>query len=154
MSLFNNQRETNYKACLEMIEAVLQGFGLDPAASRLAEEGGAAWTFRRGSAHVYVFLSPGEKAENYLQVIAPVMRPSSDSRRDALFPRLLELNAGELTGAAFGLREGDVVLTTDRATTGLDRVEVEEMIRRIGASADHYDDLLVTEFGGSRHSDL
>jgi hypothetical protein len=67
--------------------------------------------------------------------------------------RLLELNATELTGAAFGLRENEVVLTTDRSTAGLDPVELEEMIRRVASYADHYDDTLTVEFGGTRHAD-
>ena len=71
-----------------------------------------------------------------------------------LFRRLLELNANALTQAAFGLRGEDVVLTADRSTAGLDPIEVEEMIRRVADYADHYDDALVAEFGGVRHSDL
>ena len=46
------------------------------------------------------------------------------------------------------------MLTADRSTSGLDRVEVEEMIRRIADYADQYDDALTLEFGGVRHSDL
>jgi hypothetical protein len=67
--------------------------------------------------------------------------------------RLLTLNAADLTGAAFGLRGDEVVLTTDRSTVGLDAVEVEEMIRRVSEYADHYDDALTQEFGGIRHAD-
>ena len=55
------------------------------------------------------------------------------------------------TAAAYGNEEGvrDGVLAS-----GLDRSEVEEMIRRIGEYADLYDDLLIREFGGIRHCDL
>ena len=70
-----------------------------------------------------------------------------------LLRRLLELNAGELAGAAFGLRDDEVVLTADRSTAGLDQIEVEELIRCVADYADHYDDVLTKEFGGIRHCD-
>ncbi len=152
MSLFDNKRESNLKACIEMVEAVLTDMGVDPAPARIASETGPAWALTRGSAEVFVFLSAAGEGDNYIQVIAPVMRPPAVS--DGLFSRLLELNASDLTGAAFGLRNGDVVLTTDRSTSGLDRIEVEEMIRRIGEYADHFDDTLTAEFGGVRACDL
>jgi hypothetical protein len=79
--------------------------------------------------------------------------PQEQLAAPRLLRRLLELNANELTGAAFGLRGDEVVVTTDRSTVGLDPVEVEEMIRRVSDYADHYDDALVLEFGGIRHAD-
>ncbi|MSP61617.1 MAG: YbjN domain-containing protein [Myxococcales bacterium] len=153
MSLFENPQETNLKVCVEMVEAVLAATGVNPAQARITAETGPAWALTRGSAEVYIFLSVSE-GDNYIQVVAPVLRPDSDAARDRLYVHLLELNANELTGAAFGLRGGDVVLTTDRSTIGLDRVEVEEMIRRIGEYADHFDDTLTAEFGGTRHTDV
>jgi hypothetical protein len=154
MPLFDNQQETNLKACVEMVEAVLSSMGIDPKQARSASSlTGPSWALSRGSAHVYIFLSTTSDGDNFIQIVAPVMRPDPE-RSDGLYSHLLELNANELTGAAFGLRNGDVVLTTDRSTTGLDKIEVEEMIRRIGEYADHFDDDLTSEFGGTRHSDL
>jgi hypothetical protein len=153
MSLFGNRQEANLKACEQMIEAVLEERGLDPQRSRVQSDGGPAWGMTQGSAEVYIFLSAAA-GTNFIQVVSPVMRPSAEALdAPALLRRLLELNANELTGAAFGLRDNEVILTSDRSTNGLDRVEVEEMIRRIADYADHYDDTLVSEFGGTRHSD-
>ena len=149
--LFDNRRENNMKACSEMVEAVLAALGYDVVSSRMQSDTGPAWGFSSGSASVYIFLTSGEQGDDYIQVISPVIRPGDDQR---LFPRLLELNATELTGAAFGIRDQNVVLTTDRSTSGLDRVEVEEMIRRVSEYADYYDDILTVEFGGTRYCDL
>jgi hypothetical protein len=138
-----------------MVEAVLGARGLDPGACRVQSAAGPAWGFTQGSAHIYIFLTSSGAGDNFIQVLAPVMKPTAEGLADpALLGRLLDLNANELTGAAFGLREGQVVLTTDRATDGLDRVEVDDMIRRVADYADHYDDALTAEFGGTRHSDL
>ncbi len=155
MSLFENTAETNLRACAQMVEDVLVGRGLDAERARISSDAGPAWSLRQGSAEVLVFLTPGEGGQNTIQVIAPVFRATQKALAGvALLRRLLELNAQSLTQAAFGLRGDDVVLTTDRSTVGLDRVEVDEMIRRVAEYADHYDDALVAEFGGQRHSDL
>jgi hypothetical protein len=152
MPLFDNPQEANFKACAQMVEAVLQARGLNPETSRIHSEEGPAWGLQQGSAEVYVFLSAGERGENFIQVVSPVMVPSEATFND-LMRRLLELNANDLTGAAFGLRDDEVVLTADRSTLGLDRVELEEMITRVSSYADYYDDILTVEYGGTRHAD-
>ncbi len=155
MSLFGNRQEANLKACEQMVEGVLQARGVDPQRNRIQSAAGPAWGLRQGSAEVYIFLTAGASGDNFIQVVSPVMRPSAEAAGSARFyGKLLELNANELTGAAFGLRDQEVVLTSDRSTLGLDKVEVEEMIRRVADYADHYDDALTQEFGGTRHADL
>jgi T3SS (YopN, CesT) and YbjN peptide-binding chaperone 1 len=154
MALFGNPQEANLRACELMIESVLADRGIDAERSRIQSDEGPAWGMTQGSAEVYIFLTAGHAGENFIQVVSPVMRPTADALGGpSLMRRLLELNATELTGASFGLRGDDVVLSTDRSTSGLDRVEVEEMIRRVSEYADHYDDALTLEFGGTRHSD-
>jgi hypothetical protein len=155
MSLFNNRQEANLKTCTQMVEGVLSARGLDAEGSRLHNDEGPAWNLRHGTAKVYVFLSSGVQGVNYIQVISPVMRPpAEDLASPRLFRRLLELNARELIGAAFGVRDDEVVLSADRSTGDLDSGEVEKMIRRVAEYADHYDDALVAEFGGVRHCDI
>lgn len=160
MTLFDNAAETNLRACAQMVEAALSRRNLDPAACRLdGRTASHAWRLRQGSAEVHVSLTAHGTAHggepNTIQVTAAVLRASDAALASpALFRRLLELNANGLTQAAFGVRDRDIVLTAHRSTTGLDTVEVEEMIRRIADYADHYDDALVAEFGGTRHSDL
>ena len=152
MALFGNPQESNLRACSQMIESVLTDRGLDAAGSRVKSDEGPAWSVTQGTAGIFIFLTPGRDGENFIQVVSPVVRPADEVLASPLFlRRLLELNATELTGAAFGLRGEEVVLTTDRSTTGLDRVEVEEMIRRVSQYADQYDDTLKREFGGSKH---
>ncbi len=154
MSLFGNRQEANLRSCQQMVESVLDARGVDAARSRIENAAGPAWGLTHGSAEIYIFLTNGEGQDNFIQVVSPVMRPTPESLRGpALLRRLLELNASELTGAAFGLRGDEVVLSTDRSTSGLDKVEVEEMIRRVAEYADFYDDALTLEFGGSKHTD-
>jgi hypothetical protein len=153
-SLFGNRQEANLRSCEQMVEAVLSARGVDAVRHRLASTGGPAWGLTAGSAEVFIFLTPGGDGENFIQIVAPVMTPPAEElEHPRLLRRLLELNASELTGAAFGLRGAEVVVTTDRSTVGLDPVEVEEMIRRISDYADHFDDALTLEFGGVPHAD-
>lgn len=153
-ALFGNRQEANLKSCEQMVESVLVARGLDAARHRIESEGGPAWGLTAGSAEIFIFLTAGKSGDNFIQVVAPVMTPTEEQLSGPrLFRRLLELNAGELTGAAFGLRDSEIVLTTDRSTQGLDPVEVEEMLRRVSEYADRYDDALTVEFGGTRHAD-
>ena len=74
-------------------------------------------------------------------------------REAALYKRLLEANASELVGVAFGLRDGEVVLVSERSVRDLDGSEVDALIRSVGRVADRFDDALAKEFGAQRSSD-
>jgi hypothetical protein len=159
MGLFGRKGHTNLKSACEMVEKVISDLGLDPEENRLqTEDESVAWGLMRGSAQVFIFVKPADEDEGEsfetLQIVAPVMKvPESGGNVTALYQRLLELNAQELTGVAFGLKGDTVVITTDRSTEDLDRSEVKEMILRVGYFADLYDDALVNQFGGNRFSD-
>jgi hypothetical protein len=136
----------------QLVEATLTKLGLDPRAARVREDAAQLkWTAQRGSASVLlaVLLRDGVP---HLRVIAPVLYPDP-AKREALFTRLLELNAGGLAHCAFGLVGERVVAVHERPFSGLDEGEVEHIIRQVSAVADTYDDRLVKEFGGRRASD-
>jgi len=148
-------REKNLKQTVKMVESVIRDLGLAPEQNRLEAEG-PAWGLARGSAEVFVFVNPGGEGEpgNHIQCVSPVMKiPQTPTNQLALFQRILQLNATQLTGAAFGLKGDTVVLTSDRSTIDLDPSEARDMILRVGYYADVYDDDLVNEFGGKRHAD-
>lgn len=145
------------KATREMVERVITEIGLIPDDNKLeTDDGSVAWGLMRGSAQVFIFIRPGDNEQefNSIQIVAPILKvPEARSNQSVLFEKLLELNASEITGAAFGLKEGTVVILTDRSTEDLDRSEVKDMILRIGYFADHFDDALVSQYGGIRYSD-
>jgi hypothetical protein len=152
MGLFGDKARSELKHCARLVEEVIEELGLSPLQNRLAHNPDApAWALTKGSAEVYIFLNPAPQGA-YLQVVSPIVE-APDSGLLPLFRRLLELNAEELVGASFGLRGNSVVLSTDRPVHDIDRSEVREMILRVGLYADHFDDVLVSEFGGRRHTD-
>jgi hypothetical protein len=157
MALFSNKQESNYKSCVKMIETVIDELGIPVDESRIgaqaegAEEH-AGWVVMKGSAEVYVFLYRGEN-DNFIHVYSPVMA-IPERNLIQLFRKLLDLNGVGQMGAAFGLKGENVVLSTYRSTTDLDRSEVRDMIINVGEHADYYDDVLVTEFGGRRYCDV
>jgi len=144
-------------ATIDMVEAVIRQLLLDPQQTRLETDRDAlGWGLMKGSAEVFIFINAGDKGEtaSYIEIVSPVMRvPAATERQLALYHRLLLLNANDLTGVAFGIKADTVVLTTGRSTTDLDPSEVKDLILRVGYYADTYDDALVAEFGGRRHSD-
>ena len=156
MALFGTKQQANLRATVKMVEEVIAELGLAPEGNRLqTESGNPAWVLMKGSAQVFVFINPGPEDDfNTIQVTSPVIvLPPPGPAQTALFRHLLELNARELTGAAFGVKGEAVVLTVDRSTEDLDRSEVKDLILRLGYYADLFDDALVSQFGGRRHSD-
>lgn len=156
MGLFGESSQSNFKRAHKMIEEVLGAFGASPEKNRLdTKDGSTAWGVMRGSAEVMIFLNPArsDKEDNFLRMVSPIVRLPTENLLP-LYRRILELNAKEVYGIAFGIINEDVVLVAERGTRDLDRGEVEDMLRNISAAADHYDDKLVTEFGGKKVSEL
>src|SRR5262245_49013789 len=114
--LFDNRQEANLHTCERMVESVLSAHGLDASRQRIESRGGPAWGMTQGSAEIFIFLTAGQSGDNFIQVVSPVMVPPPEQlAQPRLLRRLLELNASELTGAAFGLRGEEVVITCDRS---------------------------------------
>jgi len=154
-SMDHGAGQEDFERSRRIVESVLRDLGLDPDASRLATTDGAtAWTLQRGSAEVLVFLNPARaKSPSFVRFVSPIWRLPTENQ-PAIFRKLLEMNALDLFGAAFGLMGEDAVLVSERATRDMDRSEVEELLENIGAAADYFDDWLVTHFGGQRLADL
>ena len=150
VELFGNERESNAASSVAMIEDVLRELGHDPAATRTASgESESSWIVSRGSASVVIELSNRDDYV-YLRVVAPVLTVDAGVDTGRLFARLLELNAREVTGAAFALQGAEVQIVNERSTIDLDRSEVMDLVARVSKFADDWDDVLVREFGGTR----
>ncbi|MDY0004141.1 MAG: YbjN domain-containing protein [Polyangia bacterium] len=151
----NEKKQSDLERIVELIESHLKEEGLVPADVLMkTSDGHPAWAFRQGSASVRIHLLPAEKESDhgYFQVVAPVIILPEEGR-EKIFERLLSLNADQLWSCAFAIRQDRVIITADRTTRDLDRSEVIEMIERVAAYADKFDDELVEEFGGTRYTD-
>ncbi len=145
-------------AARALVEGALRTLGLVPSeilVSKPASE--PAWALKRGSARALVALVTRETAGTralHLRVVSPVIVfTDSAVPREALFLRVLELNAAGLASCAFGVLGDSVVLVSERPTRDLDESEVLYSIRQVAALADTFDDQLVKAFGGKRASD-
>ena len=156
MTLFGDQAQSGLDRAAELVEETIEALGVEPTQARLSAEGGQRrWSLQRGSAAILIALAPPAAAsrDGSIRVIARVVRLPSDDRQLAFFRRLLELNGSELSGVAFGIHGGEVVLIAERSVRDLDASEVDSMVRTIGRAADQYDDVLAKEYGTSRSSD-
>jgi hypothetical protein len=144
--------ETDFENAKKLVEETIAKLGLDPAATRGASsDSQAAWTLKRGSASVLVTVTIHEKDETFLRVASPVVTlPADKTQHGALFRRLLEINAGGLANAAFGLVGDRVVAVSERPADGLGAEEVEQTVRHLAAVADTFDDRLEKEFGATK----
>jgi CelD/BcsL family acetyltransferase involved in cellulose biosynthesis len=146
--------EALFSRTKELVEATITKLGLDATKARVKDEPTQrSWTLQRGSASVLITAVHKVDQKNvFLRVASPVMT-LPEGNREAVYKRLLELNAGGLANAAFGLIADRVVAVSERPAEGLDANEVDQIVRHLSAVADTYDDRLVKEFGGKRASD-
>lgn len=136
-----------------LVEEAIRKLGIDPAQARTPGEG-VSYALRRGSARIAVAIHAGTAQRmGTLRVGAPVVKLPEEAHRAGLFAHLLELNARELVGAAFGVLDGEVVVVTERPLRDLDASEVDAAIRGVGQLADTWDDTLAGRFGVKRSSD-
>ena len=144
--------DTDFENAKKLVEDTITKLGLDPASTRgPASDSQAAWTLKRGSASVLVTVTIHEKDETFLRVASPVVTlPADKAQHAALFRRLLEINAGGLANAAFGLVGDRVVAVSERPADGLGAEEVEQTVRHLAAVADTFDDRLEKEFGATK----
>jgi hypothetical protein len=139
---------------VELVEATIRSLGVDPAAAKIpGDDKTRAYALRRGSARVVVAVARGEGGAGTLRVLAPVVHAPEVAKEAAVFRRLLELNAREVSGAAFGLFGDEIVAVAERATKDLDASEVDAIVKNVGRVADRWDDVLAKEFGLKRASD-
>jgi hypothetical protein len=138
----------------ETVESVISKLGIDVAQARVKDTPEqASYTLMRGSASVIVTVVHRVEQKNvFFRAASPVL-VMAEGNREPIFKRLLELNAGGLSNAAFGVLGDKVVAVSERPAAGLDASEVEQIVRHLSAVADTYDDRLVKEFGGKRASD-
>ena len=145
--------DTDFENAKKLVEETIKKLGLDPVGCRApSTEAQAAWTLKRGSASVLVTVTHHQdEDETYLRVASPVVTvPADKTKHGALFRHLLELNAGGLANAAFGLVGDRVVAVSERPTEGLGPAEVEQTVKHLAAVADTFDDRLEKEFGASK----
>jgi hypothetical protein len=132
------------------IESVLKKLGLDPKTSQVRNEDATrAWGLLRGSAQVLLMVNGGDDGA-WVRVIAPVTKLPAEKDRAAFYLKLLELNARAMRNASFGVLNDGVVIVSERPSEGLDANEVEQILKHVGALADHYDDEFIKEYGVSR----
>jgi hypothetical protein len=149
--------DSSFDNARALVEETIASLGIDPARARAKDDPTqVSWSLKRGSASVLVSVATPEDAPEraWLRVAASVMIvPDDATKRAALHQHLLELNARGLLNAAFALVGDRVIAVSERPIAGLDRAEIEQIVKHLSAVADTYDDRLVAEFGGKRASD-
>jgi len=139
---------SDFPSTVRILQDVLRKLGLDPNGAKVREEAGTvAWGVMRGSAQVLLMATTSDKGV-WVRAIAPVVKiPAASEAKLQLYARLLDLNAKTMRNAAFGVLNDNVVIVSERPAEGLDAGEVEQILKHVGATADHYDDAFEKEYG-------
>lgn len=140
-TILQQQQTSKLDVYTAMIENVIRSLGIDPAACR--EKNRGQWTLQRGSVRVYIDIY-NVNGTDYICVASPVMEMPSKMLLP-FYRKLLELNH-DMYAASFSLKENWVWLRILRELEGLDQNEATAMINRVGAYADQFDEMLISEF--------
>ena len=137
------------------VESVIEELDLVPEETRLnAADALPSWGLMKGSAQVFIFVTVDTNGVHRLRVVSPVLSPPLEqAERLRLFEHLLNQNANEPHGCTFALQRDTVMLAIEEPLSILSKASIKSLIVRLGAAADAYDDALVAQFGGTRHSD-
>jgi len=143
-----------FDEAVRLVESVINTLGLSATDAALPSDEPTktrAFALKRGSARVVVAVHASDSGGT-IRVLAPCVKLGATPSAE-LFKHLLELNARELVGAAFGVFADEVVVVTERSVQDLNASEVDAMIRGVGRISDRHDDVLAQRFGVRRSSD-
>ncbi len=123
------------------IESVFRDLGKQVDLSRCGRN---AWEFAHGSANIFVSYS--ERSGRIIGDAQLCQLPRKNVAR--LYDYLLKKNH-ELEGLTFSVNGSDIVLSCVIIDKYFNSVSAKRMFQNLFEQADHYDDILVDEFGAS-----
>ncbi len=112
-------------------------------------EAGFEEPIQRGSAAGFTgVVRESEGPEGLVLVVRLSIMRVPAAKRDAFMDRILRLNHALLGRAAFSVgKDGIVFLTAGRPVEDIDPGEVIDLVLWTSEQADHFDDVLLSEFG-------
>jgi hypothetical protein len=135
--LFGNKNESNLRSALKMVEETLVSLAPEYVLEPIGPGTAFSWRLHKGPLVIHTAVRTRDEG-NYLRVVASLPAREPDT---AFYRRLLELNGGELSGAAFALEDGALVICLERTTVDLDQSEVRDAVHRIAGYAERYRDV-------------
>ena len=156
MAAIEHLGEEDLARAISLVAQTIRELGVDPDTARTdSPDGSARFVLRRGSVRVAVQVLPPREGASHgsLRVVAPIVDLPAESSQLPFLRRLLEVNARELAGAAFGIVADAVVLVSERSLEDLDASEVQTIVHVVDVAADTWDDALADEFDVIRASD-
>ena len=127
------------------LEGILTQLGYPPEAAR---RGPNRWVLREGSATIQVTYY---ERKGMIYGDATLCRLTSDTDRAGLYAYLLHQNAA-LKGVAFAVRNDFVVLSLHISDSYFEVETGLRLFKYLFEQADHYDDILVDDFGAAWHT--
>ena len=131
----------------EVIETVISSLDQNNTAMVSHTEEGSLWKFTYGSVEVYVQLT-GETDDDLLTIWSCVLQlPATDE--PGLMRRLLEMNWTGTFETCFSIRDGKVMVSSQRTVADMYPGEISRLVTLVANIADDNDEALKEEFGGS-----
>jgi hypothetical protein len=145
MNLFGHEKVSKGTVAeiAEMVHAYFKARNLDPKEQSIPAAEGWGWWVNQGSAQVYIFVQE-TKAGTVLRISSPLVYIPEDNK-EAFYRKLLDLNTN-LNCCALATNGKLAMVVAQRATVGLDQVELDSLVWNVAYVADLLDDQLSEEF--------
>jgi hypothetical protein len=139
------------KEYVAMIEKLLGEWNIDPAGVKDPDRN--MWYLAQGSAKFHIELFKYDKGPQVggvdcIETGGIIMKLPQDNFLP-LYRRLLDLNSTAM-GLYFAIRRDLVMLLATRELKGMDENEFRLMVNDVRYFTDHWDDIFMQEFGGSK----
>lgn len=137
---------TDLAGTRRMIAHVIDTMGGDAEKQQMNDH---SWVLNKGSAIGYVTILRDQDEPEAAEVLVRFrIMKNPEPESSFFYRRLLALNEDLIGRAAFSISEDDLIsLQAGRPAKDLNPSELMDLIGRTALLADHYDDLLLDEFG-------
>ncbi|MBN1525335.1 MAG: YbjN domain-containing protein [Spirochaetales bacterium] len=134
-----------------MVEQLLKDWNIDPASVKDPDKN--LWYLMQGSAKFHIELfkfnkGPAKGDVECIEIGGTIMKLPQENFLP-LYRRLLDLNSTAV-GVYFAIRKNLVMLLATREINGMDYAEFRLLVDEVRYFSDHWDDILMKEFGGSK----
>ncbi|RPJ09002.1 MAG: hypothetical protein EHM28_02780 [Spirochaetaceae bacterium] len=148
---FKRITEAPAPGMVAFVEQLLKEWNIDPASVKDPDKN--LWYLMQGSAKFHIELfkfnkGPSKGDVDCIEIGGTIMKLPQENFLP-LYRRLLDLNATSV-GLYFAIRKNLVLLLATHETTGLEYGEFKLLVDEVRYFSDHWDDILMQEFGGTK----
>jgi len=139
--------EDLFKNYVPVVEEAISALGVPIDSARTDKP--YNWSLKKGSLSVWVVLKQTAAfagSKGLLVLVSHIMEvPTDPAKKAALTEELIKMNHNASI-TSFSMKDGHIYLLANRFVAGMDKDEILEMLKELGAYGDYFDDQLKARY--------